>query len=360
MQKQKQIRTNLTERLLEGRQLARSKHKEGEAAKLGNLRAGNSGMMSTEGEVAGSCHRVAHLRQLGVEIEEPNDSKLIMFQMGLANEDVVYEDLLHTAAEDEAVLREEQIPIEWFTSNGTKVTGRPDMVVCRVFSAGGVTNLGRGDKDIFFGDLKVPIPPIVPIFGVEIKSIASVWTSRDVLFEKAPKLPHLIQAGHYSWKLGVPFRLLYKQYVNQAVPSWAGKLFPRQGEEYSEHISYNEKGDIKCVEPFEIAYELEFNKKGQLQFRREGTEKWTVSLVNSADIERYYEYVSTMATEKKLGPRPLTIDALGSGKNYSNCDYCPLLETCDKHEESGYTKWLKEVTKVAKVLHIAGEIEVKK
>lgn len=326
------IRTNLSERLAEGRQLARGKHREGDAAKLGTLRAGNSGMMSEAGDIAGSCHRRAHLRSLGLEVEEPDDSKLVMFQMGTANEDVVYQDLLHTKAENEVILREEEIPTKWFTDSGTAVTGRPDMVVCRRYQPGVV-------------DAVSALVVTQPLFGVEIKSIASVWTTREVLGEMHPKLEHLIQAGHYSWQLGVPFRLLYKQYSIQEIPRWAIKMFPQPGQPGAEHIDH-EKGRVK---PFEIVYELDWIKD-VLHFRRESSSKlienqepWTRSLVGVADIKRYYEFVSTMAVKEELGPRPMTIDALGKEKNYSGCDYCPLQNVCDSREKQGYSSWLDAV-----------------
>lgn len=316
-----EIRTNLSERLADGRKLARAGHLEKEVHKLGNLRAGNSGIMSENGDVAGACQRVAHLRQLGLEVDPPDDSTVIMFQMGTANEDVVYADLLHTSGDNEIVLREEEIPITWITSNGTKVTGRPDMVICKKAEPGS--------------------DPI-PVFGVEIKSIASVWTSRDIIGEQQPKLPHLVQAGHYSWKLGVPFRLLYKQYVIQEVPSWAMKLFPKEGQLGSEHIDYA-KGRIR---PFEVCYELEW-AKGFLRFRREGIEQgWTKTLISEKDIERFYEFTSRMAETEELGPRPITMNAVGKEKNYSNCSYCPLSATCDQYEEKGYKPWLRAVQKV--------------
>jgi hypothetical protein len=320
---------NITKRLQQGRQLDREQHKQKEVLKVGTLRAGNTGMMSGTGDFAGACPRTVHLRQLGYELEVPDDSKMIMFQMGIANESVVFKDLMHTSGPEEVILQEEEIPISWLTSNGTKVTGRPDMVLC-------------SKKD----------GQTIPFLGIEIKSIASVWTSREVLFEGQPKLPHLLQSAHYSWKLGVPFRLVYKQYSNQAVPGWAGKLFPKQGEPHSQHISYNEKGDIKYIEPFEIAYELEWDSSSRkyLRYRREIGEgekelDWTRTLISQQDVERFYEFVANMQETKVLGVRPMTIDAQGNEKNYSNCGYCPLKDTCDKHESKGYDKWMAAVLK---------------
>lgn len=344
------INTNLSERLIQGRQLARTKHKEKEVAALGNLRAGNSGIMSPEGEITGSCHRLTHLRQLGIDVEEPTDSKLIMFQMGIANETVVYDDLVHTKAEDEVILREEEIPIEWFTSNGTKVTGRPDMVICRVDPTGSLALRTSSTGEVTRGS---------SVYGIEIKSIASVWTTREVLFEDQPKLEHLIQAGHYSWKLDIPFRLMYKQYSNQVVPGWASKMFPRVGEKHSEHIDYNDKGDIKAIQPFEIVYELEFTKAGILRYRREGTSKWTNSLVNRKDIHRYYEYASNMRISKDIGPIPMTLDARGKKKGYSRCGYCSLQPICSNKKVRDYDVWLEQVRSLLSELNLNSKQQTK-
>ena len=334
----------------------RAAHRESDVAKIGNLRAGNSGIMSAEGDVAGSCHRLAHLRQLGVEVEVPDDSKLIMFQMGTANEEVVYQDLLHTSGEDEIILREEQIPTLWFTENGTKVTGRPDMVICKVVDI----------EDVPEGVRHYEIPATEPVYnyfgkvaipswGVELKSIASVWTTREVMGDGKPKLEHLVQAAHYSWQLGIPFRLMYKQYSNQAMPGFGEKFFPKQGEPGSEHISYDDRGGVKNVNPFEIVYELQFSGSGYLEYRREGdgtvpAGDWVRTLVRRHDIERFYEFVSRMEEDKALGPRFLTIGADGTEKSTSRCTYCPIRPICDKVdkgrkgvERMSYDEWIAAV-----------------
>jgi len=330
------IRLDIGQRLREGRQLARREYQAQDVLKLGVLRAGNSGIVSVDGEVAASCHRVAHLRQLGIEVDPPDDSSLLMFQLGTANEQVVYEDLVHTAGSDEVILREEEIPIEWFTSNGTKVTGRPDMVICH--------------------QTQGPDCEPKPVLCVEIKSIASVWTSSAVMFDGEPKLGHLAQVGHYMWKLGTPGRIVYKQYAIQEIPNWTEvvngekrkgwgqKLFPRAGAPGSELIDY-EKGRIR---PFEVVYELEFTDDGVLKYKREGAETdWTLTIVSTTDIARFYELVSNMASTGNLGPRPLTLSPDGSTKRFTNCAYCPLNAVCDSVEGADpgtqYLQWLDAV-----------------
>jgi len=327
------IRLDIGSRLRDGRQLHRQEYVEKDKQKLGILRAGNSGIMSDSGNVAGSCHRVAHLRQLGIELDPPSPSSLIMFQVGTANEDIVYKDLLHTAAEDEVVLREEEIPISWMTSNGTQVTGRPDMVICR--------------KEWTADEKHGAQEKIVPVLGLELKSIASVWTTREVLVEGQPKLAHLCQAGHYMWKLGVPFRLIYKQYSIQAMPDFAKKMMPRQGKPGSEYLEYNPKGEPKSVKPFEIIYELEY-QSGTLCYRIEGTTNWTQTIVRHEDIERYYEFISQMEKTQNLGPTPVTVGSDGKEKAYSNCGYCVLNNLCNPGrgvKRLGYIEWLAQVRK---------------
>lgn len=340
------IRINIGQRLAEGRQLLRAEYKQQDAAKLGVLRAGNSGIMSVDGEVAGSCHRVAHLRQLGLELDPPDDKSLIMFQVGTSNEDIVYEDLRQTKSAGEIILREEEVPIEWVTSNGTKVTGRPDMVICR-------QELRDGS------DGEIPGTYNVPLLCLELKSVASVWTTRTVLIEGEPKLAHLAQVAHYMWKLGTPGRLVYKQYALQAMPDFAHRFFPRKGQPGSEYLEYGRDNKPKAVRPFEIVYELEFDADFRLRFRREGSEAdWQTTIVSTADINRFYEYVSTMAGDSVLGQRPLTLGWDGEPKRYSNCGYCPLEATCDAVEKldvgDQYVAWLSEARKL-----IASRSEVK-
>ena len=330
------VRTDIANRLKEGRQLARAKYKAENAGKEGYLRAGNSGLMSADHQVAGSCHRVAHLRQLDIEIDPPEDSTLIMFQVGMANEDIVYEDLMHTSAGGEIILREEEIPIRWETSNGTPVTGRPDMVLCAV-----ETNV-----DEKHGVSHLPVPQIM----LELKSVASVWTTRSVLIDQEPKLAHLTQAAHYMWKLGsISGRLIYKQYGIQHLPDFAIRFFPREGERGSEFVEYRD-GKAVNVRPFELVYELAFNKQGLLRYRIEAfgskkASKWVDTIVSTADIERFYEFVSRMGENKDLGPRPITVGPDGTDKSFSNCKYCPLNTICNgkDRKKQTYDQWLTSV-----------------
>jgi len=305
---------NLTALFWSGMDEDRKEHISGEATKLGNLRAGDSGGMTKTGDVIGGCHRRAYLRSFtGLEVDPPDADSLIMFELGKANE-LIWLDKLRRSWPG-TIKQEEEIPIKWTTSTGVNVTGRPDTVLCD--SAG------------------------KPKLGIEHKAICSIWTARDVSFEMTPKLKHLMQAAHYMWKLDIPYRLVYTQYVNFAIGAdWMAKMFP------ASHplVEPNEKGQPKHVMPHTTVYEIAFTKEGLIQYRLENTPAWTTTKWGRDDIERYYEFVSAMQERKALGPRPSPVKADGKKASYSDCSYCPLVDICDKYENQ-WEKWHDAVKK---------------
>jgi hypothetical protein len=103
---------NLTSMLLAARQKDRDVHASGESAKLGTLRAGTTGIMSDTGDIAGQCHRKAHLRSLGMEIDPPTPDRLIMFELGFANETSNLEQMESVLPSGYKILVEEEIPIK--------------------------------------------------------------------------------------------------------------------------------------------------------------------------------------------------------------------------------------------------------
>ena len=322
----------LLTRLLSARDKSREDHVQKEVVKRGVLRAGSTGMMSDEGEFAGACPRTSLLRSKGIEADPPTPQAYIMFELGYANEDVILKQIQETLKPGEIVLKEEEIPIEWMTPNGTKVTGRPDLVICDEVTK-------------------------KPLVGIELKSVHSLWTARDVLFGRKPKLANLAQSAHYMWKLGVPeYKLMYKSYSQlgqgMAGNEWITKMFPKPGEPDSEFIDYTEsakqegKYTIKHIKQFEIVYDLSFDKNGRLRYRVEGNGVWTPTIITQESIAKYFDFVSRMETDKALGPMPIAVDALGSKQNYTPCKYCPLHATCKENQTKGYDKWMAEVIKI--------------
>lgn len=291
----------------------RKEHVSKEAGKVGTLRAGDSGVMSKGGDVVGGCHRRSYVRSfLGLETELPQRDNLLMFELGKANESIWMDKLRRTWPG--TIKQEEEIPIKWSTSK-MPVSGRPDIVLC---DANGQ-----------------------PKLGIEHKAICSLWTARDVSFELTPKTKHLIQAAHYGWQLAVPYRLVYTQYTNFALPDWAHKMFP------AGHplVELSDKGKPKHIKPHITVYEVGFGKGDVIQYRLEGESRWTVTPWSTTDIQRYYEFVSSMEEKKVLGSRPTAMKSDGSQAGYSDCAYCPLQEICDKYENK-WEEWNEQVKKI--------------
>lgn len=326
---------NITALLKRGRELQQAEHQSKESEKIGTLRAGSSGIMSPQGDVAGACHRKTMLRSLGIQIEQPDDSKQMMFELGIASEDIVTNTLNRVLEPGHVVLREADIPTDWLTKNGTRVTGRPDIVIC----------VDRTDP------IAHANPGHVPILGIELKSVHSVWSAKKYLFEQMPSLSNLAQAGHYMWKLDIPYRLVYKSYsaLGQGM-SWAPRMagmFPAQGDPMSEYLDYNDKGVPLQVKQFEMGYKLEWDSNNRLKFLSDmPNSRWVPTLVTKSDLEEYYEYISTMEARQDLGKRPMTLDAIGEKESYTMCKYCPIQKVCDSFESKGFGTWLAEVKKV--------------
>lgn len=301
----------------EGVRLSVEEHAVLEKQKVGILRAGNTGISAInakgELEVAGKCHRQTMLRLLGIAAEDANYSRELMFDSGRGNEDLWYSVLARSYKEG-IILREEEVPIRWMTDNGTPVSGRPDLVLC------------DHDKK--------------PVLGLELKLICAFWTARSILLGE-PKTMHIMQAAHYSWKLGVPFELWYTSRVDWPIMGWAGKHLPKPGEPGSEHIEIDDKGEPRKIVPFKLGFILTTDDDGFISYSVVGREQQPVkSIVSVQRVKDYYEFVARMAETKNLGPRPQNLTATGAKASWSFCSYCPIKPTCDAHE-SDFDTWLQ-------------------
>lgn len=290
--------------------------------KVGALRAGNSAVLTDGGDVIGSCHRLALLRKNGVDTEF-GLSTLLMFQAGLGNEAVWYETLVNSG-EFSSVKREQDVPTAWSTTNGTLVTGRPD-IVC-------------------FKDE-------VPVLGIELKEMCSIYTMRDTIINGNPKANHLAQALHYMWQLNIPYKLAYASRVNfPAIGKFFENMMPKQGEAGSEHLSFDvTKGHLKNTLPALRVYDLNIDAEGKLSFRDENsTGPWTQTLLSVGGLKNFYEAVSTMEADNTLGPRPSEINWDGQKAKFSPCKYCDFSSACDKYEGTNDVgTWLNACREIA-------------
>lgn len=312
------MRTNWTRACADARRAINSEEQSSDRdIKAGRLRAGNSGIVDEHGNVAGSCLMAAHIRELGYVVEEVTNDKLIMFSMGHLSEIQKTREITHALTPGQVLRAEEECAIEWRTSNGTVVSGRPDLAI-----------YGEDGR---------------AVEGFELKSIASVYTTSEVLFEATPKLAHLCQAGHYMWQHQIPWTLIYTNYVNQQIPDWKARQLPPLPEELKYAVEFRKDGKLKQVVPFDVSYSLRFDSEGYVEFSLAGSERWTRSIVRWQDIQRFFEVASTIKETGNLGPRVHTMDALGHELSYSQCGmYCSAHKQFGQYE-GDYGAWLAAV-----------------
>jgi len=307
-----------------------------ESGKSGKLRGGNTSMINEKGDIIGGCANLTYLRYKGISVDPVDSSKDLMFDAGRRNEDHWEQILNKSLPAHLTMLREEEIPTKWLTENGTDVTGRPDVVLCE--------------------DGK-------PVVGIELKQSCSLWTARDVLFQKKPKLAHMMQAAHYSWQLGCPFELWYTGRSNFAVTGdWIKNLFPKAGQPGSEHCNYAyykegninpktrkpikhkidqteyqlglaRKEPVSCevlsVLPFTQGYLLDLHD-GVLYYKDAMIDEagWMETIIKIEDIQRYYERITEMETLNVVQKEPKVLNADGSKGNFKASQYCALGDLC--------------------------------
>lgn len=308
-------------------ELEAAEHDALEQEKRDRYRAGMTGLFR-KGKLYGKCARTLFLRSKGLKDSVISRDKINMFAGGLMNEEIVVKDLKLGASEYN-ILREEEIPTKWETdTRNTLVTGRPDIVL----------------QDPDTKEL---------VLGLELKMVSSVWTARSVAQGK-PKMYHLLQAAHYMWQLGVPFKLVYKSYVNFATPLQGYKYFPKEGEPGSEFMEYSttyryqngEKHEVpycKTVLPFTKIYDMKFSDEGLLLIKDENAPFYEETVITKEGIKEYFEELDRVLERKQLPARPKNIDYTGKREGWTDCSYCALESICDS-SETDLTKWLDEVT----------------
>lgn len=285
-----------------------------EAEKAGTLRAGNTGCVTEDSRVIGACHRITHLRSLGIQ-SPPALATQLMFAAGISNEEL-WQQVLERVWDGE-ILAEEDIPIRWETSNETLVTGRPDLVLCRKPENGSPA----------------------PVLGLELKLVSSPFSGYNKIVKSIPDTKHVTQAAHYMWKLGVPFKIVYTSRSNYGLGNY--HMAKKWDERHAKYL--NEEG-FKTI-PYIKIFDL-WAERGVVWCQPDDGEAFETE-VTFAGIERYYELVSQIGKGVSLGPRPESVNVRGDS-SYAMCSpkYCPFAETCDQYE-TDYERWLDEARLVA-------------
>jgi hypothetical protein len=337
---------------------------EAEGEKVGVLRGGNTGIYIKEKNlVLGKCARETYLRYKGIQISDVDPSRKLMFEAGISNEDSWYT-VLKEKWEGQ-IKREEEIPTSWKTSNGTLVTGRPDIVLCKDDGT--------------------------PVKGIELKLACSIWTCRDILIEDTPKFPHLIQAAHYMWQVGCPFELWYtnradfhpNEMVERLMPKYNSAEFNRlrpyleivfyqmvkskMGNVYKKRLKVTEEefrdmadtygfgwkegnvnpGVLK-IYPFIAGYTLRWEKDGRLSYTSVQTGNSYTTEITAERIRDYFELVSRIEETGKLPPKVVGVKPNGERLNYDINDYSPIKEINDTYEKQGLDVWLEKVIEFSK------------
>jgi len=153
---------------------------------MGILRGGNTGIYAP-GERPSHCLRKSALRTFfGIE-PEVEEAKRLVFDNGLNSEQKLVEDWALTLERGQRILTQQEAGTLWKTSNGTAVSGSPDIVVVDALSK--------------------------PLYLVEAKNMNSVFKAGKILKE-IPAVEALAQAVHYAYILGkIPGHLIYSSHT---------------------------------------------------------------------------------------------------------------------------------------------------
>ena len=307
------------ELLAAGLKAQAAKHASGEGAKLGAYRVGSSGVLAM-GKVVGGCIRLAHLRSLGVEADSAEESREHMFAAGRSNEDIWKALLLASEEPGLSVLREEEFPVTHRLPNGKMLLGRPDIVL-----------LQNG----------------VPARLLELKLASSMYTALDVYVLGKPKLDHVIQAAHYSLRLGLPIELWYASRADFHLVDRAKEKVPPG----LPGVVYGWDQKAMKLSPFLVGYVLRTKENGQVTYQRiglnpDGSEPQEVStIVSTQGLDQFFDQLSRLGETDELPAMPSKVDLLGGEASWRKCDYCSLKPLCLSQKKGSVKDWVEAARK---------------
>jgi hypothetical protein len=349
---------------------------ESDAKKTPTLRGGSAGAIvssTKEDKVLGNCHRLAHLRWLGIDVP-PAESDYEMFDEGLTNEDIINN--LLQAGYRGPILFEEDLPVRWETATGHLVTGRCDAILGEVLSPDELKTVNKEIKKAktkwkaFSSEFpEIPlnehylmslICKKLGLFRIkkilEYKKKLTYKGIVNVHLEKKPDAAHIIQLGHYSAKMAetygldapVPAELFYRWgfIANLDSEMRMEEVENSDNKDYVENRIFGRKDWIGRPGKINIGhriYTLTW-EDDVLCYETEGLGKIPTS-IDIESIERFYEATAKLGETKNLGPRPSAIHpGVGVKAGYSKCGFCKLRPECVGYENN-YDVWLDEVKK---------------
>lgn len=283
---------DIIKQLEKGIKLMNRGHIIEEQKKIGHLRGGSCGCITSDNQIVGKCARETMLRTLGIQIPVELNRQL-MFSGGQKVEEMA-EELLAKSYEDN-----EDIKI----ING-------DRKGCQYSLEGTNRYVSmRTDLEIYEKDILKAI--------VECKSLCGQSSNNRVYFDRVPDLGHLIQLGHYIFARGVnEGYLLYISTVDMPIHYATKKRIGTR--------------DYK-VDPFMMVFPVRFIN-GILHYKVKEDEIQTP--ITQQGILDYYKLIDEMIKSKQLCPRVTNLKATGDMGTYDKCKYCDLNDICDDFEES--------------------------
>jgi hypothetical protein len=335
---------SLNEKIIEGLQTEGlieiiKKDRAAEALTVGALRAGNSGVVVVDKQgndkVHGGCHRMALLRMLGLSIPAEAYTHMI-FEEGNLNEIQKVKRMINAPSLANYVIKhgDEGVTTKWHTSNGTAVTGRPDVVIQDT----------QGNYVWLF----------------ELKKKLTSGGVLNVIEDKKPDSSHLCQAAHYSWQLGfIPTTLMYSWPILKAPIAKKEFIHSREALQFVQLPPPYQKGTELTILPGDWYYHLSWDG-GVLHYQCKGISAPIPTNITVETIKDFYEVTSAMSVHKNLGPRPTSSHVgVGVKAGYPPCSYCNLKEVCDKTEHD-YEQWVDEVKLLAATREWADNINKRK
>jgi hypothetical protein len=296
----------------EHNQLQRPKEDAEKNAVLGvesRLRGGNSGCF-IDGKVAGYDPRKTILRYMGIEMPSDFETNL-MFD-----------------------------PIQWQTSNGTYVTGRPDIVV------------GEYEEYTIPHSDGARTMRFKPEYGVEEKLICSPHSAmKHANFAKnAPKTEHMIQSAHYSWQNNyLPWVIHYTSRVNwpymYGEPS---KSNPKGWWTDPDHPAINRPSPGARpfrITPFQSFYDLTWEVNDT---RTDGVAliDGRPTAVTAQGIKEYYDYCARCIANKIVPKVPSTLDLWGDEFPLDKNEQLKYYEFSEAREDDGWDVWINDCRQI--------------
>lgn len=299
----------------------------------GRFRAGNSGIVGTDGRMYGECLRKTIARYLGLG---PTDATVTdidqgFWDAGLANELIVTQVTRQVMDPSVQVWtdRDGTAKTSWYLpGTQVEVTGRPDLVVA------------VGNK---------------PVYGYELKAKVASNAAVNLWMEQEPSSDHVAQALHYTWQLGLPtYSLVYSYRGETEAQAWrmvkASEAGYRRPEMFTRSGVIRQKAVITSFDT-EFLIQRPADNSKTITIVKENKQVLDTAFSVDGLIGYYttaYEHIQNQTMPER--PRNWRIFSSNNPQRpqelpYSKCGKCKFADHCDRYENS-YSDWTNSLKKL--------------